>query len=477
MENKRKKIFLTISHGWQARLLLQTEFLNSLLNNNLEIIIFTPCGKEKGFLKEFSDKATIIETVQQGGILWSRFNNIRRYLVSGKMSKTKEILLEKYTQNQPMYSFITSVINSFFKYIPITKKIFSFFDRLIFRDSFYKHYFDKYKPDAVIIVSTVHNEAHYMLQRSYIEGVKCIHIVESWDNPSAKLNQIKHPDYFLVWNESMAEELNEFLGIKKNRIHITGSAFHDIASDKKTFASKQDIARRYGMDPDKKWILIASTLSNLYPDFDYFLGNLNSMKLNNSLHEEFQILIRPHPQAISGYSIGHGIEDLKKIQKQYSYIFFDIPRVIKSKLPVYLESSDIKNYSEILNIADVVISFFSTATIDASILNTPVILPAFGNYQEMASYPTMKERVQFTHHSKLIATNGVSLSYNYGELADELNKYLSLKDDRVNERKRLVEYQCGAIDGLSYKRMSEAIINIVNNDSEYTDTKGYIYYY
>ena len=350
-------------------------------------------------------------------------------------------------------------------------------DRIIFRDRYFKQYFDKYKPDAVILLSTVHNESYYIFQRAYIEKVKTIHIVESWDNPSAKLESLQIPDYSIVWNQTMCDELNEFLGIDKKRIFITGSPFHDIAADKFKLSSKNEVAKRYGMDPRYSWVVIASTLDNLYPDFNFFLKKLDNLIKEKSFKKDFQILIRPHPQAISGYSVGDGIDELKKIKEKYDYIYFDIPKVIESKLPVYMDKEDIRNYADILKVSDVVLSFFSTATIDAAALDTPVILPAFENIEQKSFFPTMKQRIEFTHHSKLISTGGVSVVYNYDDLVQEINKYILDYDEKKEMRKKLVNFECGVIDGYSYKRTVDAIIDIIEEKFENTEnTQGHQYY-
>lgn len=474
----KKTVFLVITHGTHAKLFLQNPCLDYLLENtNIDIVLFSPSAEEDHFIEKYGKKVTLIKTQIQGGLVWSRFNNIRRFLIAGKISETKKILINAYKHEKPIYHFIVSVFNFFFRNFKYSKNIFSLLDRIIFRDKYYKQYFDKYKPDAVILLSTVHNESHYIFQRAYIEKVKTIHIVESWDNPSAKLESLQIPDYSIVWNKTMCDELNEFLGIDKNRIFITGSPFHDIAADKGKLSSKEEVAERYGMDPKYSWIVIASTLNYLFPDFNFFLKSLDKLRIEKSFKKDFQILIRPHPQAISGYSVGDGIDELKKIKEKYNYIYFDVPKVIESKLPVYMDKKDISNYADILNVSDVVISFFSSATIDAAALNTPVILPAFENIEKKSFFPTMKQRIKFTHHSKLISTGGVSVAYNYVDLIEEINKYLLDNDEKIEMRKELVNFECGVIDGSSYKRTVDAIVDIIEEKFENIDqNQGHQYY-
>ncbi len=467
MSSKKKTIFLAITHGWHARLLLQTKFLAEFAElEDLEIIIFAPNGHENDFKEKYGHLAKIESTKPQGGKAWNRFNRIRRHLITGKMSDTKRIQLEKYKSKSPFYYRIIEIFNFLFIHFPKTKRIYEVLEKFFFKDRYFKKYFSLYDPAAVIIVSTVHNEAFYMLQRSQIEKVKVIQIVESWDNPSSKLNQVKHPDYFLVWNEVMGNELNEYLGIEHKRIHITGSAFHDIYFDNSIFRSKKEIAEKYGMDPDKKWIVIAATLTNLFPEFDLFIDGLNLIKENSEFSNDIQILIRPHPQAISGYSLGHGVKELNTIREKYNYIFYDLPPLIKSSLPVYLDKKDIKNFAEILYYSDLVISFFSTATIDAAASGTPVILPAFNHGMEDFIYPTLRERVKFTHHHKLIETGGAEIANDMNDLEGLIKQYLDGIDNTSSDRDKLISLECGVIDGLSYRRMVQAIANIIFEDNK-----------
>ena len=463
---KKKTIFLTITHGWQIRLIFHTSFIDYFSKIiDAKIVIFSPNGHEIDFIQKYKKYGQIEKTQKQGGRFWGIFDRIRKFLVTGKMSDTKQIQLMKYKNRRPFYYYIVKIINWFFRYSRFSRSIYESFEKIFFRDKYFKKYFKKYDPDAVIIISTVHNEANFMLQRAQIQNVKVIQIVESWDHTSTKLNQVKHPDYFLVWNHIMANELVEFLKIKKDNIYVTGTSYHDIYAHSDTFISRKLIAKKYNMDPNKKWIIIAATLTNLYPDFDLFLKDFHDMKLKGMIKEDFQILIRPHPQAISGYSLGHGEFDLLKIKKKYNYIYYDLPEVISSEMPVYVKEEDIKSFAEILHHADVVISFFSTATIDACISNTPVILPAFNHQMDDFIYPTLAERVLFTHHSKLISTKGVHVSKNMTGLIKQINLYLKNPNLDNDRRKELVDLESGTIDGRNHVRMGSALKEIIEKIS------------
>ena len=459
---KKNTIFITITHGWQIRLIFHTDFIDyfsSIIDAN--IVIFSPNGHEDEFIQKYKKYGKIEKTDKQGGRSWIIFDRIRKYLVTGKMSATKKVQLYKYKSRRPGYYYLIKLINLFFKHINFSRIIYEYFEKIFFRDKYFKKFFKKYNPDAVIIISTVHNEANFMLQRAQIQNVKVIQIVESWDHTSTKLNQIKHPDFFLVWNHIMKNELIDFLDIKKENIFVTGTSYHDIYAHSSKFNSREVLAKKYKMNPNKKWIIIAATLTNLYPEFDLFLEDFHNMKLKGIIKDDFQILIRPHPQAISGYSLGHGEHELARIKEKYNYIYYDLPKVIKSKMPVYFRKTDIKNFAEILYHADVVISFFSTATIDACISNTPVILPAFDHQMKNFIYPTLAERVLFTHHSKLISTKGVHVADNMLGLIQQINLYFDNPDLDKDEREDLVDLESGLIDGKSHIRMSIAIKEII----------------
>ncbi len=461
----RKTIFLGITHGWHARMLLRTSFMKNLKKGDkYNIVILSENADEKSFQKEFGNDYEYRKISNQGGKLWEYTNHIRRNLsLDSRLTKTIKLRIKASKSSRPISYIIIKILNKIFSISSSSVRLIRWLDRILFPDKIFKNIFKEFQPELLVISSVVHNQGYYLLRCATTLRVKTLFIVESWDNPTCKVNFFDYPDKYIVWNKYNQEELSHYCNIDEKDIEITGSSYHDIYFKKETYCTKNEFVNRYGLNIDKKIITVAATMYDLYPEFDLFIDELYKKCNNNFFGQNYQILIRPHPQTITGYSSGKTEEDLNDYKNKYPNIFFDIPEIVSETLPVDIHADDILGLAEILYHSDLVISFLSSVTIDSCALDKPVIITGFNYDRNLSNKPTLRDRLQYIHHEKIISSGGIKVAYNFNDLFDYIGMYLNDPTIDKNNRLKLVKDQCYKIDGKSSERMANSV-------REYIDT-------
>ena len=463
MKNK-KTIFLGITHGWHARMLLRTSFIDNLKKgNDYNIVVLSENADEVEFQREFGNDLIYKKISNQGGFLWTFTNHIRRNLsLDSRLTKTIKLRIEATKSSRPISYIIIKILNKLFSISLLAVKVVRVLDHILFPDKNYKSIFKEFEPDLLVISSVVHNQGYYLLRCASSLGVKSLFIVESWDNPTCKVNFFDYPNKYIVWNEFNRQELAYYCNIDENDIMLTGSSYHDIYARKESFCSKEEFVKRYGLNINKKIITIAATMHELYPEFDLFIEELYKKCNNNYFGENCQILIRPHPQTITGYSLGKTKDDLNDYKIKYPNIFFDVPKIVSKVLPVDIHAGDILRLAEILYHSDLVISFLSSVTIDSCALDKPVIITGFNYDKNLSNKPTLRDRLNYIHHKKIISSGGIKVAYNFNDLNKYITMYLNDPSiDKMN-RLKLVEEQCYKVDGKSSERMANSIREYIN---------------
>lgn len=162
-----------------------------------------------------------------------------------------------------------------------------------------------HQPDVLIalpLISGDSRESEYV-QAAITLGIPTVFSMFSWDNISAKGTFHSRPDFHLIWNKPLAEELSRLHNIPLERIHITGAPrFHRLIGNTNGFILPRDeFCRNAGFDPAQKYILyVGSTYlldSNVQKSLseDVLVLNIADALAGNPQTRDVRVLVRPHP--------------------------------------------------------------------------------------------------------------------------------------------------------------------------------------
>ena len=138
-------------------------------------------------------------------------------------------------------------------------------------------YFEKYRPDLVLLASIFDEQELNMLREAKRQGVEVVGFINSWDRPTARCMLRLLADRFVVFNDIVKEELIEYDEIREEDIYVGGIPQYD-QYFKLIPWTRERFFQKLGLDPKKKLIVyspIGSAYSNSDWDFIDLLYRLN----------------------------------------------------------------------------------------------------------------------------------------------------------------------------------------------------------
>ena len=163
----------------------------------------------------------------------------------------------------------------------------------------------------------------------------------------------QNTDYLIVTSKNIEDFYSEAFQIDKSKIRSLGLPRadyyfenHDVDELKKNFY------KRYNLDSNKKIILYAPTFRE-NEKFNNVFNYLDLAKFNERLSDDYTLILRLHPKINKFYSSDIKIEG------------------------DYIDCSDYKNEQELMLLADILITDYSSIMIEFGLLNKPIVFFAY----------------------------------------------------------------------------------------------------
>ena len=127
----------------------------------------------------------------------------------------------------------------------------------------------------------------------------------------------------------------------------------------------------------------------------------------DSLGQPCQLVIRLHPQAITG---PYKLQTDPYLSLASKRVKVEFPPVRNSSLPWELPKSDIEHLVRLLRDADVVINTASTISIDAAVLDRPVVCVAYDPAGDVPYEKSVRRYYDFTHMANVVRAGAAQLA-------------------------------------------------------------------
>ena len=244
-------------------------------------------------------------------------------------------------------------------------------------------------------------------------------------------------DTACVWGEYMKKELMQYHRYPDKNIAVTGLIRTDIYWRKEFIMAKEEIFKSCGLDCRKKLITIATTPQR--PGFFITLARtiLDACQ-EGRIPMPVQVYLRPTPyQKKEMYA---EFRNNLSVYVEEEPLSFDSRKVVSKEAMARLVS--------LMRSTDIFINVLSTMTLDACMLDIPVINVAYEEVKDI--YGDIFKR---NYAQGIIATGGTSLVRNSQELLLVLNTYLKDRDSQKAGRQKIVEQFCHKSDGKAAQRV------------------------
>jgi hypothetical protein len=460
-----KTLFLSITHGFQARDLLRTDVLQTLLAAGVRVVILTPNHRDPYFVREFNRPGVVLEPLHTDvGRLEAAMGTFRRYvLASFKLNRTLNALNERfYRARSPKYLCIRA-LNAVFGRVPVLRRLWMRLEAWLFPGHEYEEVFRRYCPDLLVTGTpgSIPADAH-LLRWAQRHGVRTACVVLSWDNLTSKGHMAAVPQQLIVWNRIMEREARELHGYPADRIHVAGVSHFDVYARPSAAGTRERFCVGLGLEPSRALITLGTVTPWLFPHNAEVAEILARAVAEGRFTRAAQLLIRLHPQVMNaGTQHSENLDRFREIAAAYAHVHLDLPAVRSDSLMWDVAESDMTHLADLLRYSDVTLNAGSTLTIDSAIMDSPIVNIGFDGFASEPPEQSVIRIYDFTHYANIVRSGGVRIARSADEMLSLIDAYLADPSLDREGRARIVDEQCGRVDGGAGLRVAALLMSFL----------------
>lgn len=325
----------------------------------------------------------------------------------------------------------------------------------------------RWKPDLIFNASHVHGvQVRPLLARARAHGIPLQTFVFSWDNLTTQGKVIPKYDSYLVWSDTMAEELLAiYPETGQRRVKVTGSPQFDMHFNRDNWMPREQFCQLLQLDHRRPIVLYTTGMPNHMP-FEEEIVELVYHSLQEFEEEKRpQMLVRVYAKDLSG---------------RFERLFERYPEIRRA--PCCWESNyftplpeDEKWYYNELAHCDAGINVASTVSLELLMHQKPVLNIAFdppGRNIRPCSYERF---YRYDHYVPVVESGAVRIVKNPLELKTAIRQAVEEKvtPRRATAGQKLLARVFGkTLDGKSACRVAEGILEQAYNSALRAERRG-----
>jgi len=307
---------------------------------------------------------------------------------------------------------------------------------------------------------TVATEMPYILAARRL-GISTVGWILSFDNLTSR-SVLPVFDHYLAWNERMRDQvLRLYPDRTAANIHVTGTPQFSFHVDTRFRRSRVETLRELGLADGSRYVVWAANSRVFTPtEPELVAAFLRRAGDFTGLHEH-RVVVRLHP--LDDYERWDGVA------RGNSRLVISEPWPRTGPPPD--DAHQARLVSTLLH-ADACINVASTMSLDAAILDVPVICVAFALGESGAEHNACRAYYSTEHYRPIIESGGVRMANSFEEL---LSRTLEAVRDPHRDRAaraRLVQAECGQVDGAAGSRVAATLAELVLRTSRPGDSTG-----
>jgi hypothetical protein len=277
----------------------------------------------------------------------------------------------------------------------------------------------------------------------------------SWDNLASKGRMLGAFDSFLVWSHLMKEELLYFYPtVPTEKAKVVGTPQFEPYVMPKYKTTAEAFYTKFQLDSRLKTICYSCADVSIGSNDPFVIKAIANAIRNNVLTTKVQLVVRTSPAEDDAR--------FRAIREEYPEIKWNVPQWILTR-ENHAESwsqripseEDIKDLRSLLENVDLNINMCSTMSLDFMLFDTPVINAVFGN-RANGLYNDQRF-LNYDHYKKVVESQSVTIAKNETELIDQINQALSYPEERVIQRKWMIDLQISESLAGTSKRIAETL--------------------
>jgi len=459
-------IFFTSFYGFISRNVFATGLLEHLLQQpEVRVVILVPFYKKAFFEQYFAADNVLIEPVNTSLVVNSRVNRLFARLFGVLLRtftieyRTKERLAANRTVAGMSIYACSRAITALFGRSRAAHTMARHLEYRICSKGSLRSYFEKHAPACVFATDLFHDMDAALLREARSLGVTTIGMVRSWDNNTTRGLCRVLPDWAVVNNPLIADELVQLQSMRRSRVFVGGIPQFDRYITGKR-ASRNELFGRLKREPSKRLILFAPAGAQLSDTDGQVLELLRQAVDDRRLPGDLQFLVRMHPGCPAALDRFSGDP----------LFYIEAPGVQFAERPkdTELTPQDAEHLGDSLLHSEIVIHVSSSIGLDAVVFDKPQIMIEFDG-QATRPYLSSIRRYHDEDHMRLFIETGVArIAKSPEELISSINLYLEDPSLDSAGRERGRQQQCWLLDGRSGERIGQFVLERLNLGAEAT---------
>jgi hypothetical protein len=288
--------------------------------------------------------------------------------------------------------------------------------------------------------------------------------VLSWDNPTTKRYRGAMPDRVLAWSERMAGQLVQFQDIPRRSIAITGVPQFDGYARPEALVNWEELCRQTGLDPERRLILFATSSPGAFAHNGLVAETLAGAIEDGSFGNA-QLVVRLHPIHFRTDHAGVPPE-LQALAERDPHVHLDLPQVLSNRLRCDLPADDGPRLAALLRHCAVLVNVFSTTTLEAFLLDRPVVMvapesavdPGAGAGEREAAREATGSWDEYAHMREVVERGSARIARSMPQLVNLVRRYMEQPELDRELRIATGRAECGSVDGQAGKRVARELL-------------------
>lgn len=460
-----------ISHGFAARMVLQTDLLGKLKKTGLNVAVITPDATDPNLAEYARKNKIILAEYEPKSTIWgNEYIRIRKYLfedIRNNPALWEKHLREYYTSKHKslIRHFKVRFYFILFKFLhtnPKIRKAFQKLELVSLKDKYAKQIIAELNPTLLVATYPVSlAESRLLYAGNQNKDVTTIIHLLSWDNITCKGYFPQLADFYISWGDIMKNELMKSYHINPDKIFNTGVPHFDIHFNMRDTMEYKHLIKEKGLNPELPYLFFAMS-SPYFAPYEIEIVEWLSSKIETGVFGEIQLIVRPHPQNVIGdMADTTWIERIKSIVSDR--VAVDWPKLSTSRLNWSMQMIDMINFAHLLEGCSLSLNSGSTVTIDTLLHNKAVILTLFDAEHNLSWWQSARRVADYEHLKNVINSKAVTVVNNFDELQNSLIMLIANPNLKNNEQELFLISECGLNNGESTDNVIKVITSFPKN--------------
>lgn len=458
-----------ISHGFAARMVMQTNLLGLLVKEGKRVALIAPdkndenlkiyCGKNGVDLYEFNPDSNF----------WtSQYRDGRKYFLEDIKANPalweKHLHATKFNKAKNPWRHIRPRLLMFCYYLckmmPGLRTWYKKREEKYLENIEAQSLLDLINPELIVSTYPVNFSEAMLLKAAKLKGIKTVIHLLSWDNISCKGHFPQLADEYIAWGPIMQKELKDYYNIPDEKIHVCGVPHFDLHIESRENSKPEIHLKKLGLQAGKPYLFFGMSSPRFAPKEIDIVEWLAVEIGKDTFGKDMQLVVRPHPQNVQGSMADSSwLPRLKAMHNER--VAVDYPQLVKSKMPWSMQEHDMTRLSHLLAGCSISLNSGSTLSIDALMCGVPVIITSFDGDYQLPYWQSSKRLIDYNHLNKFTSLGGASVVHSFNELAIVLKKYILNPDFNLSNRKLTIEQECANFTDPATEKIVDSFLSFI----------------